>query len=91
PPGTRTENPHIRQHTLEANGIFLDLDPDFEGEFNITEAEYDYDGNKIHKPYYAYQQFFEIDGTPKEDELDIVKSHPKLATIFRAIYDLDLA
>ncbi|MFO8020721.1 MAG: AAA family ATPase [Promethearchaeia archaeon] len=89
-PNSQQNNPYIRRGTLRADGTYFEIDPDFEGEFNIVEAEYDSDGNKKHKPYYAYKQFFEIDGTPKEDRLESIRGHDKLQAIFKAIYDLDL-
>ena len=54
---------------------------------NIREAEIDQTtGDKKNKPYYAFKQFFDLDGAPKEKELKYIEAHPKLQQIFKEIY-----
>lgn len=79
-------NYHIKKDAEDAGGSCFTLEPDFEREFNITDAEYGTDDRKKHKPYYAFKKFFSEDGTPKEDELKILSADPKLSTIFENIY-----
>jgi len=67
------------------------LDPDFEGAFDITVAEFDDElMKKKHKPFYAFNQFFGPGGVPKETELEKLKSNDKLKTIFQVIYGKNL-
>jgi len=67
------------------------LDPDFEGAFDIKVAEFDDElMKKKHKPFYAFNQFFGADGSPKETELEKLKSNNKLKTIFQPIYGKNL-
>ena len=87
---TQDINRFIKNDTLNENGLFFELEPDFEGEFEIKQYELDYEsGERKHKPYHAFTQFFEINGDPKEEDLEDLKSNPKLNQIFYAIYNRD--
>jgi len=71
--------------------LYFELDPDFEGAFDITVAEFDDElMKKKHKPFYAFNQFFGADGEPKEAELENLKSNDNLKTIFHAVYGKNL-
>ena len=71
--------------------MYFELDPDFEGAFDIKAGEFDDElMKKKHKPFYAFNQFFGAGGEPKEAELEKLKSNNKLKTIFRTIYGKDL-
>ncbi|MBN1803157.1 MAG: ATP-dependent endonuclease [Candidatus Lokiarchaeota archaeon] len=83
-----TKNIHIKRAVSEQGGKYFELDPDFEGEFKIEEEELGKRGQKKHKPYYAFTQFFEVDGTPKEEQLKFIEMHPKLRLIFKEIYQV---
>jgi CRISPR-associated exonuclease Cas4 len=84
---TRRMNQYIKDDTFDADGLYFELEPDFEGQFSIENPEIDSKtGEKRHKPYHAFNQFFETDGTPKKDEMGKLRENEKLEAIFKAIY-----
>jgi putative ATP-dependent endonuclease of the OLD family len=84
---TRRMNQYIKDDAFAANGLYFELEPDFEGQFSIVNPEVDLEtGEKRHKPYHAFNQFFEPDGSPKEEEIEQLQKNGKLQSIFRAIY-----
>ena len=88
---TQEVNKHIERDVLKANGSYFELDPDFEGEFDIKAGEFDDElMKKKYKTFYAFNQFFGAGGEPKEAELEKLKSNNKLKTIFYKIYGTNL-
>lgn len=88
---TQDINKFIRNDAKNAKGQFFELDPDFEGEFDIKQHELDYEsGERKHKPYNAFKEFFTINGEPKENRLEALKSNSKLNQIFNIIYNRKL-
>ncbi len=84
---TQDVNIHIKRDTLKAKGEYFEVDPDFEGAFDIKAVEFDEElMKKKHKPFYAFSQFFGADGEPKEAELEKLKSNANLNTIFHTVY-----
>lgn len=88
---TMNKNRYIKQDTFDADGLYFELEPDFEGQFYILDSEIDEEtGQKQHKPYYAFSNYFELDGTPKEDQIEMLRTNPKLQQIFKGIYGKQL-
>ena len=88
---TQEVNKPIERDTTKVKGLYFELDPDFEGEFDIKVGEFDDElMKKKHKPFYAFNQFFGAGGEPKEAELEKLKSNNKLKTIFQTIYETNL-
>ena len=88
---TQDVNKHIKRDTLKADRLYFEVDPDFEGAFDIEAEEFDDElMKKKHKPFYAFNQFFGAGGEPKDAELEKLKSNNKLKTIFYEIYNKNL-
>ena len=88
---TQDVNKHIKRNVLKVNGLYFEVDPDFEGAFDIKVGEFDDElMKKKHKPFYAFSQFFGADGEPKEAELEKLKSNNKLISIFHTIYNKNI-
>ena len=88
---TQEVNKHIKRDVLKTSGLYFELDPDFEGAFDIKVTEFDDElMKKKHKPFYAFNQFFGASGEPKEAELEKLKSNDNLKTIFQSIYEKNL-
>jgi len=85
---TQDVNRHIKRDVLSAKGEYIEVDPDFEGAFDIRAGEFDNElMKKKHKPFYAFNQFFGSGGEPKVAELEKLKSNNKFKTIFHSIYN----
>ena len=88
---TQDVNKYLKKEALQRKGSYFELDPDFEGAFDIKVEEFDDElMKKKHKPFYAFTQFFGAGGEPKDPELEKLKSNNNLKTIFHAIYDKNL-
>lgn len=79
-------NYHIHRNAEAGKGYVIMLEGDFEREFAITGHDLDRGGNKKFKPYQAFQKYFNMDQTPKTEELEKLRRHPKLQQIFFSIY-----
>lgn len=79
-------NYHIKKTAEEGTGTYIELEGDFEQEFQVQFSEENDQGKKKFKPYYAYRTFFDRDGTPNESELERIRIHPKWQEIAEAIY-----
>ncbi len=78
-------NHFIKKLAEEENSHLIMLDGDFENEFEITGHEMGTHGKKF-KPYQAFKKYYEMDQTPKVEELEKLRTHPKLQQIFYSIY-----
>ncbi len=85
-PSMGSQNYHIKKMAEQGQGHYITLDGDFELEFGISGHEIGRTGKKKNKPYQAFQKYFTMDHQPKVEELEKLRSHPKLNRIFLSIY-----
>ncbi|MHA1584930.1 MAG: ATP-dependent nuclease [Promethearchaeota archaeon] len=87
-PKMKLKNRVIRNLAEKHGSNYIELNVDFENEFEITECELDRQNHKKNKPYFAFKKYFKFDGSPNVSEFDILKMNPKLRQIFGKIYNL---
>ncbi|WP_457559447.1 AAA family ATPase [Candidatus Harpocratesius sp.] len=89
-PTMKSQNYFIKKTAEKGTGTYIELDVDFEAEFNITGHEYDRHGKKKFKPYVAFKTFFDDEGQPKKRALEQIRKHPKWKSIVKAIYNKEI-